>query len=85
VATVRQYLRAGLIDSLHIVSAPALLGQGESLFDGLDIHALGFSLTERKTSEYATHLVLEKSLETELPTMASSRVAPRDEDARHKH
>jgi dihydrofolate reductase len=60
VATVRQYLRAGLIDSLHIVSAPVLLGQGESLFHGLDLHALGFSITERKISEYATHLVLEK-------------------------
>src|SRR6476469_276985 len=61
VATVRQYLGAGLIDSLHIVSAPVLLGQGESLFDGLDLHALGFSITERKTSEYAAHLVLEKA------------------------
>ena len=61
VATVRQYLEAGLIDSLHIVSAPVLLGQGESLFDGLDLHALGFSLAERKTSEYATHLVFEKA------------------------
>jgi dihydrofolate reductase len=60
-ATVRQYLGAGLIDSLHIVSAPVLLGQGESLFDGLHLHALGFSLTERKTSEYATHLVFEKA------------------------
>ena len=61
VATVRQYLGAGLIDSLHIVSAPVLLGQGESLFDGLDLRALGFSITEHKTSEYATHLVLEKA------------------------
>ena len=61
VATVRQYLRAGLVDSLHIASAPVLLGQGESLFNGLDLHALGFSLTERKTSEYATHLVFEKA------------------------
>src|SRR5712692_4960063 len=44
VATVRQYLRAGLIDSLHIASVPVLLGQGELLFDGLDLHALGFSI-----------------------------------------
>src|ERR1700753_2078419 len=60
VATVRQYLRAGLVDSLHIASAPVLLGQGEALFEGLDLHALGFSMTERKASEYATHLVFEK-------------------------
>jgi len=61
VATVRQYLGAGLIDSLHLVSMPVLLGQGEPLFAGLDLHALGYSITERKTSEYATHLVLEKA------------------------
>ena len=60
VSTVRQYLRAGLIDSLHIVSVPVLLGQGELLFHGLDLHALQFSIRERKTSAYATHLVLEK-------------------------
>jgi len=61
VATVRQYLEAGLIDSLHIASVPVLLGQGEQLFNGLDLHALGFSITDRRTSEYATHLVLEKA------------------------
>src|SRR5580700_3532817 len=60
VSTVRQYLKAGLIDSLHLASAPVLLGQGEPLFQGLDLHALGFSVTDRKDSEYATHLTLEK-------------------------
>jgi dihydrofolate reductase len=60
VSTVRQYLKAGLVDSLHLVSSPVLLGQGEPLFDGLDLHALGFSITDRKASEYATHLTLEK-------------------------
>jgi len=61
VSTVRQYLQAGLIDSLHLVSAPVLLGQGEALFQGLDLRGLGYSVTERKSSEYATHLTLEKS------------------------
>jgi len=49
-----------LIDSLDIASVPVLLGQGESLFDALDLRALGFSVTGRKVSEYATHLTLEK-------------------------
>src|ERR1700716_2064764 len=60
VSTVRQYLKAGLIDSLHLASVPVLLGQGEPLFQGLDLHALGFSVTDRKDSEYAIHLTLEK-------------------------
>ena len=68
VATVRQYLKAGLVDSLHIASAPILLGQGESLFEGLDLPALGFAITERKTSEYATHFVLEKPKQMQSPS-----------------
>jgi dihydrofolate reductase len=60
VSTVRQYLKAGLIDSLHLASVPVLLGQGELLFEGLDLRALGFSVINRKASEYATHLTLEK-------------------------
>jgi dihydrofolate reductase len=59
VSTVRQYLKAGLIDSLHLASVPVLLGQGEPLFAGLDLSALGFSVTGRKASEHATHLLLE--------------------------
>lgn len=60
VSTVRQYLKAGLIDSLHLASVPVLLGRGEALFEGIDLHALGFSVTERESSDYATHIVLER-------------------------
>jgi len=60
VSTVRQYLQAGLIDSLHFALAPVVLGQGEALFRDIDLPALGFSVTEHKASEHATHLVLEK-------------------------
>src|SRR6201996_8360073 len=58
VSTVRQYLKAGLVDSLHLASIPVLLGQGESLFAGLDLRALGFSVIDRQASEHATHLTL---------------------------
>ncbi len=61
VSTVRQYLEAGLIDSLDLASVPVLLGQGEQLFHGLDLHALGFSVTDLKASEHATHLTLERA------------------------
>jgi dihydrofolate reductase len=60
VSTVRQYLRAGLIDSLHLAVGPVVLGRGEALFAGFDLPALGFSVTERKITEHASHVVLEK-------------------------
>jgi dihydrofolate reductase len=60
VSTVRQYLQAGLIDSLHFAIAPVVLGQGEALYAGLDLPALGFSVTERKVTEYVTHIMLER-------------------------
>jgi dihydrofolate reductase len=33
-ATVRQFLNAGLIDELHFVVVPMMIGQGERVFDG---------------------------------------------------
>ena len=58
VSTVRQYLQAGLIDSLHFALAPVALGQGEALLTGIDLPALGFSVTEHEATEHATHVVL---------------------------
>jgi dihydrofolate reductase len=60
VSTIRQYLQAGSIDSLHLAVSPVFLGQGEALFQGIDLPALGFSVTERQVTEHATHVVLEK-------------------------
>jgi dihydrofolate reductase len=58
VETVRQYLRAGLIDELHYALSPVVLGQGEAMFAGIDLPALGFRVTEHQASEHATHIVL---------------------------
>jgi dihydrofolate reductase len=60
VSTVRQYLQAGLVDSLHFALAPLALGQGEALFPGIDLRALGFSVSEHEATEHATHVVLTK-------------------------
>ena len=60
VATVREYLQAGLIDELHLAIAPVLLGRGEHLFGGIDVLKLGYWCTERAASDHATHVVLTK-------------------------
>jgi len=59
--TVRQYLRAGLIDELHLAISPLLLGSGEHLFSGLDLVALGYRVSEHVAAEGATHVVLVRS------------------------
>jgi dihydrofolate reductase len=61
VATIRSYLRAGLIDELHLAQSTVLLGSGESLFTGLDLPSLGYRCVERVPSAKATHLVLARS------------------------
>jgi dihydrofolate reductase len=61
VSTVRQYLQAGLVDTMHLALAPVVLGSGEPLFSGLDLSELGFSVTEQKPTEWATHFVLERA------------------------
>ncbi len=60
VATIRQYLRAGLIDELHLAMAPVLLGSGEQLLHGIDLRALGYECTQRVAGERATHVVLRR-------------------------
>lgn len=68
--TIQQYLREALIDELHIVIAPVLLGRGERLFEGVDLRALGYVCVETRASEKATHVVLRRqggNPESELP------------------
>jgi dihydrofolate reductase len=60
VATIRQYLQAGLVDEMHLALSPVLMGKGENLFSGLDLNALGFKCVERVSTELATHVVLKK-------------------------
>ncbi len=61
VATIRQYLRARLIDELHLAFAPVLLGSGEALFKDIDVPALGYGVTEHVTTPTAMHIVLTKA------------------------
>jgi dihydrofolate reductase len=58
VSTIRQYLKAGLLDELHLAVAPVLLGQGESLFAGLDLAGLGYACVGSVPGENATHVTI---------------------------
>jgi len=60
VATIQQYLRAGLVDEIHFAIAPVLLGSGESIFSGLNLPSLGFDVVDRVATPMATHIVLRK-------------------------
>jgi len=60
VATIRQYLTAGLIDEIHLAISPVLLGKGENLLAGIDLVALGYTCTEHASTDRATHVVLTK-------------------------
>ena len=59
-STIRQFLRAGLVDEMHTVVSPALLGSGERLMDGIDLVALGYECTGKVAGENATHYLIGK-------------------------
>jgi len=54
-ATIQQYLRAGLIDEMHLAIVPILLGGGERLFDHLDGGPTGYECVELVSSLSVTH------------------------------
>jgi dihydrofolate reductase len=60
VETIRQYLRAALIDEMHVAISPVLLGSGEHLLSGIDMPRLGYQCSEHVATPNATHVVLTK-------------------------
>jgi dihydrofolate reductase len=60
VSTVQQYLRAGLLDELHVVVVPVLLGGGERLFEGLGTALDGWACVEFVPSRSVTHVRLRR-------------------------
>jgi len=59
-ATVRQYLKAGLVDELHLVLVPILLGNGERIFEGWDGLSEGYEVTEYIPSKTVVHMRIVK-------------------------
>jgi dihydrofolate reductase len=61
VATIRQFLNAGLLDELHLAVRPILLGAGEQLMDGLNLRALGYEAVEHTAGERAMHVLIRRA------------------------
>lgn len=61
VNTIRQYLKAGLVDEMHLAVSPVLLGAGAHLLTGLDLAALGFTCMEYIGTPKAAHYVLART------------------------
>ncbi len=59
-ATIRQYLRAGLVDHIHLAFSPVLLGSGESLLAGINLLELGYRISKHVTTPTALHVVFTK-------------------------
>jgi dihydrofolate reductase len=57
-STIQQYLRAGLIDEMHYVISPILLGGGERLLDNLDDVRTGYRCVELVSSPAVVHVRL---------------------------
>lgn len=58
VRTVREFLEADLVDELHLVVVPILLGRGQRLWDGQEGLEKRFAIESTPGSDGVTHLVL---------------------------
>ena len=59
-STVRQYLKAGLVDELHFVLVPMLMGSGERIFEGLDGVQDRYEVAEYIPSKTVAHVRIVK-------------------------
>ena len=59
-SVANQYLKAGLVDEMHINLAPILLGSGERLFDGVGDDLHGLELVRTVAAPKVTHLKYSK-------------------------
>lgn len=60
VSTVRQFLAADLIDRMHLVLVPIVLGRGERLWDGLEGVEQRFEIEATPSPSGVVHLVFER-------------------------
>ena len=66
-STIQQYLRAGLVDEMHLAVVPVLLGSGERLFDNLGVEPVGYEVVDAVSSPSVVHVRLRRSVEAAAP------------------
>lgn len=74
-STVQQYLRAGLIDEMHVAVVPILLGGGARLFDRLDGGLAGYQRVEFVSSAAAAHVRIAKTAAGDAANQAAAPTA----------
>jgi dihydrofolate reductase len=57
-ATIRQFVQARLVEEIHLVVSPVILGSGEHLLSGLNLPELGYRVVEHAMSKAAMHVRL---------------------------
>lgn len=57
-STIRQFLTEGLIDQMHVVVVPIIMGAGEPLFQGIDLAGLGYKCLQSRPSNKVMHVVI---------------------------
>lgn len=60
VATIRDKLRAGLLDELHLASSPIILGSGELVFDGVKDMGKRHECSQLLSTEQVIHVVFSR-------------------------
>jgi len=61
IASIRQYLLAGLVDQMHLAYSPRLLGWGESLLQGIDLPGLAYEVTRHTMTERCLHVEIARN------------------------
>ncbi|OBH30336.1 deaminase [Mycobacterium sp. E342] len=59
-STVRQFIAADLVDHLHVVLVPIILGRGESLWEGLEDFQQRFTVESVSSPSGVTHLIFRR-------------------------
>ena len=76
-ATVREYLKADLIDEMHLAVSPVLLGGGERLFDGVaPLEHMGFEPVRSSSGCGALHAAPRPLARRSTPLTSTGCAAP---------